>query len=104
MAADFISIPKQSRPNLGTQLISAANKCKELRELIDGLSDAKDHMNDGSSYVVMETQFGIATGSGANAATLIGLMQDIFNSNSTEVTAANRFARMEEFQARLAGQ
>lgn len=103
MAADYIVISRTNRPQLGNQLIAAANRLKELRELVDGLNDAGQHMFDGADYSVMETQFGLAAGTGANTLTLIGYLQEIFNSE-TEVTGATRLARIDEFQSRLAGQ
>lgn len=101
MAADFIAVTKTSRPQLGNQLIRAANLARELRDLIDALNDAGQHMFDGADYSVFEAQFGV-TG-GANVLTLIGLINTILNSN-TDVTGANRLAQLDEFVARLAGQ
>jgi hypothetical protein len=101
MAADFISVTKTSRPQLGNQLIRAANLTRELRDLIDALNDAGQHMFTGADYTVFEAQFGV-TG-GANVLTLLGLINNILNTNG-EVTGANRLAQLDEFVARLAGQ
>lgn len=101
MAADFITVTKTNRPQMGNQLIRAANLTRELRDLIDALNDAGNHMFTGGDYSLFESQFGV-TG-GANVLTLIGLMQTIFNS-STDVTGANRISQMDEFVSRLAGQ
>jgi hypothetical protein len=52
---------------------------------------------------MFEAQFGLAAGQGANALSLLGLINTILNT-SGEVTGANRLAQLDEFQARLAGQ
>lgn len=101
MAADFLVVNRSKM--LGNSLVRAADLMRELRELIDKLSDASDHSNDGVSYTVMETNFGLASGQGANVATLIGLIRDIMNTNTT-VAGATRLSQLDEFCARLAGQ
>ena len=101
MAADYIAVNKTKQ--LGNLLVSAADKLRDLREIIDKLSDAKDHSFSGADFSVMETNFGLTTGVGANTSTLIGLLQTIFNTN-TDVTGANRIAQLDEFCARLSGQ
>ena len=103
MAADYLVITKTNRPALGSQLISAANRLKELRELIDGLNDIGSHQFTGGDYTMFEAQFGIAAGQGANALTLLGLINTIFNT-TTDVTGANRISQFDEFISRLAGQ
>jgi hypothetical protein len=102
MANDFIVITRTNRPQLGNQLIRAANLTKELRELIDGLNDVAGHMHDGVTYTTFEQQFGLS-GNGANVITLMGLIQTILNSNA-DVTGANRLSQLDEFVSRLAGQ
>lgn len=101
MAADYIVVTRTNRPQMGTQLIRAGNLLKELRELVDGINDAGQHMFTGGDYSLFESQFGV-TG-GANVLSLIGLVNTIFNSN-TDVTGANRLSQIDEFVARLAGQ
>lgn len=101
MAADYISVTKTNRPALGTQLIRAANLTRELRDLIDSLNDAGQHMFNGADYTMFEAQFGVT--SGANVLTLIGLVNNILNTNG-EVTGANRLTQLDEFVSRLAGQ
>jgi hypothetical protein len=101
MAADYITVNRTKQ--LGNQLVRAADLTRELRELIDKLSDAKDHSFTGVDYAVMEANFGLTAGTGANVATLIGLVQTILNTN-TDVTGANRLSQLDEFAARLAGQ
>jgi hypothetical protein len=101
MAADYIVVSKTNRPQLGTQLIRAANLTKELRELVDGLNDVANHQVDGGNVALFEAQFGV-TG-GANVVTLLGLVNTIFNTNG-EVTGANRLSQLDEFVGRLSGQ
>jgi hypothetical protein len=101
MAADYIVVTKTNRPQLGNQLIRAANLTKELRELVDGLNDVAGHQVDGGNVALFESQFGV-TG-GANVVTLLGLVNTIFNT-SGEVTGANRLSQLDEFVGRLAGQ
>ena len=84
-------------------MISAANRLKELRELVDGLNDVGQHQFNGADYTVFEAQFGLVAGQGANVLTLLGLINTILNTN-TDVTGANRVAQLDEFIARLAGQ
>lgn len=103
MAADYLVITKTNRPQLENQLIRAANLTRELRDLVDALNDVGGHMFTGGDYSVFEAQFGVASGQGANALTLLGLAQTIFNTN-TDVTGANRLAQLDEFVSRLAGQ
>lgn len=101
MAADYIVVNRTKQ--LGNQLVRAADLTRELRELVDKLSDAKDHSFNGADFTVLEANFGLAAGTGPNVSTLIGLVQTIFNTN-TDVTGANRLAQLDEFCARLAGQ
>ncbi len=101
MAADFIVVNRAK--NLGNSLVRAAEMIRELREVVDKLNDAVSHSFAAADYSVMETNFGLASGTGANTATLIGLIATIMNTN-TDVTGANRLAQLDEFCARLAGQ
>lgn len=103
MAADYIAIVKTNRPQLGNQLIAAANRLKELRELVDGINDIANHQFEGADYSMFEQQFGITAGQGANALTLLGLINNILNT-SGDVPGANRLSQLDEFQSRLAGQ
>lgn len=101
MAADFIVVNRQK--NLGNTLVRAADQLRELREMIDRLKDVGNHSNDGISYAVMEANFGLAAGTGANVLTLIGLIDTILNGNGT-VAGQARLDQLEEFCSRLAGQ
>lgn len=103
MAADYIPISKTNRGVSASQVIAAANRLVELRDLIAQLDANAQHMHEGGVYTVLESQFNLPAGSGANFLTLLGYMQEIFNTN-TDVTGANRLARIEEFCARLSGQ
>lgn len=103
MAADYLVIARTNRPQLGTQLIQVANLMRDLRDKIDALNDAGNRQFNGADYSVFESQFGLATGQGANALSLLGLINTIFNTN-TDVTGANRLLQLDEFVSRLAGQ
>lgn len=103
MAADYLAITRNNRPQNGTQLISAANQLIDLCNKVQALNDIGQHCFTGGDYSVFEAQFGVAAGQGANALTLLGLINNILNT-ATEVTGANRLAQLQEFQARLAGQ
>lgn len=101
MAADYIVVNRSKQ--LGNSLVRAADLTRELRELIDKLNDAVGHSFAASDYSVMESNFGMVTGAGANAATLIGLVNTILNANGT-VAGQTRLDQLDEFCARLAGQ
>lgn len=101
MAADYIVVSRSK--NLGNLLVQAADKLRELRELVDRISDAAGHSWDTGDYTLLESNFGLAAGQGANALTLIGLVQTILNSG-TDVTGASRLSQLDEFAARLSGQ
>lgn len=101
MAADYIAVNKTKQ--LGNTLVAVADLLRDIREKIDKLNDAGNHSFTGSDYTVMEANFGLASGTGANALSLIGLVNTIFNTN-TDVTGANRLSQLDEFCARLAGQ
>ena len=105
MAADFLVVTRTNRPSLGNQLVAAANALRDLRDKIDALNDAGSHQftTGPDDYSVFESQFGLAAGQGANALSLLGLINTIMNTN-TDVTGANRLAQLDEFVARLAGQ
>lgn len=103
MAADYIIVSKTNRPQLGTQLIRAANLTRELRDLIDAIHDIGQHQFDGGNFTMFEQQFGLPAGSGGNTLTLLGLVNNIFNTN-TDVTGASRLSQLNEFVDRLAGQ
>ena len=103
MAADYLAISKTNRPQLGNQLVRAANLTRQLRDLIDALNDVGNHQFNGGDFSMFETQFGIPAGQGGNTLTLLGLVNTIFNTN-TDVTGANRLSQLDEFVSRLAGQ
>ncbi len=103
MAADYIIITKINRPNLGNQAIRAANLTLELSQLIQALNDGGGHMVNAADYTVLEAQFGLAAGQGANFSNLLGLINTIFNTN-TDVLGATRLSQLKEFTSRLAGQ
>jgi hypothetical protein len=88
---------------LGSQLIRLANMLLEVRDLSDALNDAAGHMVNAADYTMFESHFGVTAGQGANVVTLMGLLNNILNTNG-EVTGANRLAQLDEFCARIAGQ
>jgi hypothetical protein len=98
---DFIPINRAKQT--GNLTVRAAELISELSDLLNKLSNIAGHGINGADYTVLETQFGIATGAGANFASLLGLMQNIFNTN-TEITGANRLSQIKEFIGRIAGQ
>lgn len=101
MAADFIPVNRAKQ--MGNSLVRAADLTRELRELIDKLSDCSSHQWDTNDYTVLEAQFGLAAGQGANVLSLIAIVNNIFNT-STDITGANRLSQLDEFCARIAGQ
>ena len=104
MAADYIPIVKTpSRPQLGSQTVSVANKLIELRQLVLALNMISGHCVNASDFSILETQFGLPAGTGANFATLLGNLNTLFNTN-TDVVGATRLAQLDEFQSRIAGQ
>jgi hypothetical protein len=101
MAADYIVVTKTNRPQLGNQLVTLANKLRDVRDLCDALNDAGQHQFEAADYSLFQSQFGVSNG--ANVLTLIGLVNTILNTNG-EVTGANRLSQLDEFVSRLAGQ
>lgn len=100
MAADFINI-NTAKP-LGAKVVILANNLRALREPCDLLMDAVDHSNDGATYTLLETNFGLS-GGGANFATLLGNLRDVLNTDVT-IAGATRLANVDEFCARIVGQ
>jgi hypothetical protein len=101
VAIDYIAVTRTKQ--LGNTLVRAADLLREFRELIDKVKDTGNHMHDGSNYTAVETNFGLAAGTGSNVMTLIGLIDEIFNTNTT-VAGQTRLDRIDEFVSRLAGQ
>ena len=101
MAADFITVTVNGRPQLGSMLIRSANLLRELRDLVDALNDSGQHMFESADYTMFEARFGVSNGS--NVLNLIGLVNTILNSNTT-VAGADRLNQLDEYVARLAGQ
>ena len=101
MAADYIAVNRTKQ--LGNSLVRAADLLRELRELVDKLNDAGSHSFTGSDYTMMEANFGLTAGQGANTLTLLGLINTILNTNAT-VAGTDRLSQIEEFVSRLAGQ
>lgn len=101
MAADYIRVDRTKQ--LGNRLVRCADQLLDVAQSLAELLAAGSHANDGSDYSVMETIFGLQTGTGANVLTLIDLIDTILNTGST-VAGTTRLAQIQEFTARLAGQ
>ena len=101
MAADRIVINRTKQA--GNSFVRAADLVGELMNVLDKLNLIAGHGNDGATYTVMEADFGMQAGAGANSATLLGLINNIFNTN-TDVTGINRLAQLREFVGRVGGQ
>lgn len=101
MAADLIVI-NSSKP-LGALAVQTANLIYQLKSNITRLVGAVNHGNDGTTYTVEETNFGLASGAGPNFATLVGNVDNIIN-GATSPGGATAQAQLNEFCARIAGQ
>ncbi len=101
MAADRIVVNRTKQD--GNNLVRVADLLFELCNLIDKINLNAGHGHDGATYTVMETDFGLVAGSGANCVTLIALINTIFNT-ATDVTGANRQSQVREFIGRISGQ
>lgn len=101
MAADFIVVDKSKTP--GARLVAAANALLSLQQNLAALTANSNHMINAADYGQMEALFGVGTGQGANLATLIGLVNTVFNTNGT-VAGQARLDQLNEFVARLSGQ
>lgn len=101
MAADYIVVNRTKQ--LGNNLVRAAELLREVRSLVKDVNGIGQHCFNASDYTVMEAQFGLATGTGANTLALLTLINTILNTN-TDVTGANRLSQLDEFVTRLAGQ
>lgn len=84
-------------------MVRTAELLNEVRDNIAHLVAAANHSNDNSDFSMMETNFGLASGMGANVVTLINIMNDTFNT-ATEKDGATRLGQINEFAARIAGQ
>ena len=91
MAADFILIDRNKQQ--GNQAVRLANLVQEASDLAENLNEIGQHQFDGSDYTVLEAQFGLQAGAGANFLTLLGLTKDALNA-----------AVLKEFTARVAHQ
>lgn len=101
MAADFLVI--NTAKSLGAKAVLAANILRQYRELIAMLVADANHMNDGSDFSLVESQFGLAAGKGANFVTLLNIQDAIVN-GTTGAGQATQQGQILEFVARLAGQ
>jgi hypothetical protein len=98
MAADFIDVNRTEQP--GNTLVALAGRILEIQEEITNLFAAGNHMHESGNYALLESNFGLAAGKGANTLTLLGYMNEIFNT-ATDVAGATRLSRIQEFTSRL---
>ena len=84
-------------------LARAADLMVELRGLVAKLKGAGNHSNTGTDYSLMEANFGLPAGSGANTLTLINILDSVLN-GSTGAGGATQQGQIQEFVDRLAGQ
>jgi hypothetical protein len=101
MAADFIVVNRSKQH--GNRAVRIADLLVELRSIIDAEFSSANHMFEASDYSVLEAQFGLAAGTGANYLNLLGLMREVLNSTD-EIPGASRKAWLDEYAARIAGQ
>jgi hypothetical protein len=101
MAADYIPI-NRAKQN-GNSCVRIGDMLRELRELIDKENDIIGHSFTGADYSVLEANFGLQAGAGANFATLMGNLNNILNTNTT-ITGQARLDQIDEYCARVAGQ
>lgn len=69
MAIDFVPVNQTSR--FGRDLVALRNVLQTARERIAAIKDHMDHMNDGSTFTMIPTEFGLPSGSGSAALTII---------------------------------
>lgn len=88
MAVQHISIQKGSP--LGGQLYNAIDSLQASIAKLNELKDSMPYMVDGSDYSHLETQFGLATGSGSLAKGEIDSLMAKLNTNNavSDVNAA----------------
>jgi hypothetical protein len=101
MAIDFITV-NTAKP-LGARAVQAANQLRAYRELIALLVGDVNHMNNGSDYTTVESQFGLQSGTGANFTTLLNIQNDIIN-GTAGAGGSTQQGQILEFCNRLAGQ
>lgn len=101
MAADYIVVNRTKQ--LGNGLVRAAGLLRELRDLVDNLNDVGQHCFNAGDYTLLEAQFGLATGAGANTLTLLAQVNTLLNTNAT-IAGQTRLDQLDEFVARLNGQ
>ncbi len=101
MAADYIVVNRTKQ--LGNQLVRLASQLLECRQLAESLIASGNHLFVDADYSALEAQFGLVTGTGANALNLLGLVRGVLNTDDT-IAGASRLAWLDEFCARVAGQ
>ena len=101
MAADFVKVDKSK--TAGSQSVGLAVAIKDVQQRISSLLAAGNHMWDTGNHVLLEEQFGLVAGTGANFLAMLGNLNTIFNTNGT-VAGQTRLDQIAEFTARLSPQ
>lgn len=101
MAADYFTIDRSKQ--LGNQAVRAASLVNELQGLLAQLNEIASHSWDTGDYTVLEANFGLATGKGADFLSLLGAINTLFNTN-TDVSGQTRLDQLNGFVARVSGQ
>lgn len=91
MAADFIEIDRSKQH--GNQSVRLAGLLQETQNLCEDLEGNAQRMWDVGDHTLLEQQFGLETGAGANFLTLLG-----------SVKTALEAAILQEYVARVANQ
>ena len=91
MAADFIVIDRTKQH--GNSPVRLAGLLQEVQDLAENLDANAQRMWDTGVFTVLESQFGLAVGSGANFLSLLGSVKTALNA-----------AILQEYVARAAGQ
>lgn len=77
MAIDFIPVNKSSR--LGQELVNLSLALRQAKERAVQVKEKMDHMQDGSDFAMIATEFGLPAGSGSG--------QQAYNAVSAALTA-----------------
>lgn len=101
MAADRIVVNRNVVG--GAMFIQFAETIFQLMGMATKLSGIVGHGNDGTTYTQVEASLGLQAGAGANAASLIAGLNDVFNTNTT-IAGQTRLDRFNEIVGRVAGQ
>lgn len=101
MAADFI--PVNTAKPFGALAVQTGNLIYQLKSSVTRMVAAANHQNNGADYSMVEQQFGLQAGAGANFVTLLNIMDAIFN-GATGAGGATQQGQINEYCARISGQ